>query len=117
MINQLKNNEDISLYDNGTPIRDVIHIDDACRAIKTIIDRGKTNEIYNVGSGKPNTIGAIIELSREKLKSTSKINYIESTTFHKVVQNKDFWMDVEKLTSLGFTPQYTVEHIVNDLCQ
>jgi len=117
MINQLKNNEDISLYDNGTPIRDVIHIDDACRAIKTIIDRGKTNDIYNVGSGHPNTIGAIIELSREKLKSTSKINYIESTTFHKVVQNKDFWMNVEKLTSLGFKPQYTVEHIVNDLCQ
>jgi nucleoside-diphosphate-sugar epimerase len=117
MINQLKNNEDIDLYDNGTPIRDVMHIDDVCRAIKTIMDEGKTNDIYNVGSGQPNTIGDIIESSRDKLKSTSKINYIEPSDFHKVVQNKDFWMNVEKLTSLGFTPQYTLEHIVNDLCQ
>lgn len=117
MINQLKNNEDIDLYDNGTPIRDVIHVDDACRAIKIIMDEGKTNDIYNVGSGQPNTIGDIIELSRDKLKSTSKINYIEPSDFHKVVQNKDFWMNVEKLTSLGFTPQYPLEHIVNDLCQ
>tara|TARA_A100001201_G_scaffold132873_1_gene119734 strand:+ start:185 stop:1012 length:828 start_codon:yes stop_codon:yes gene_type:complete len=117
MINQLKNNEDINLYDNGTPIRDVIHVDDACRAIKIIIDDGKTNDIYNVGSGQPNTISDIIELSRDKLKSTSKINYIEPSDFHKVVQNKDFWMNVEKLTSLGFTPQYTLEYIVNDLCQ
>ena len=117
MINQLKNNEDVNLYDNGTPIRDVIHVDDACRAIKTIIDEGNSNDIYNVGSGQSNTIGAIIELSREKLNSTSKINYIEPSAFHKVVQNKDFWMNVEKLTSLGFTPQYTLEQIVNDLCQ
>lgn len=117
MINQLKNNEDVNLYDNGTPIRDVIHVDDACRAIKIIIDDGKTNDIYNVGSGQPSAIGDIIELSRDKLKSTSKINYIEPSDFHKVVQNKDFWMNVEKLTSLGFTPQYTLEHIVNDLCQ
>lgn len=117
MINQLKDDEDIFLYDMGTPIRDVMHVTDVCKSIRLIIDHGHLNEIYNVGSGQPVTISDIIEIARKKLDSKSKVNYVEPSEFHKVVQNKDFWMDIQKLSSLGFTPQYTIEHIVNDLCQ
>ena len=117
MINQLKNDIDVDLYDMGTPIRDIMHVTDVCRAIRIIIDKGNLNEIYNVGSGQPHTIRAIIETAKKKLNSKSKINYISPSDFNKIIQNKNFWMDVQKLSSLGFSPQHTTEYIVGDLCQ
>ena len=36
MIDLLKKNEDVYLYDDGTPIRDIMHVDDVCRAIDLV---------------------------------------------------------------------------------
>ena len=49
MINQLKLNKDINLYNNGSPYRDVMYVKDVCRAIKLVIDTGELNTIYNIG--------------------------------------------------------------------
>ena len=116
MIDQLKIDHDISLYDGGSNCRDVMHVQDVCRAIKLICDTGKLNEIYNVGSGKPTTIGEIISLSKHYLNSKSKINYIDPPEFHNNVQTKNFWMDTKKLKSLGFEPKLSLEFIIKDLC-
>ena len=48
---QIYNNINIDLYYGGNFIRDYLHINDCCTAIKTIIDNGCWNTIYNVGSG------------------------------------------------------------------
>ena len=45
MIDLLKKNEDVYLYDGGTPIRDIMHVDDVCRAIDLVCREGKFNEI------------------------------------------------------------------------
>lgn len=116
MIDLLKNNEDVFLYDDGTPIRDVMHVNDVCSAIKLICDKGNINEIYNVGSGQPTTIGAIISSAKEYLKSNSQIKYKEAPEFHQIVQAKDFWMDNTKLKSLGFNQTISIENIIEELC-
>ena len=116
MINLMKSNEDVYLYDEGTPIRDVMHIDDVCQAIKLICDTGNTNEVYNVGSGQPTTIGDIITLAKEYLGSSSKIKYREAPEFHKIVQSKDFWFDISKLKSLGFGQTISTREIIEELC-
>lgn len=116
MINLLKNNEDVYLYDDGTPVRDVMHIDDVCRAIKLICDSGNINEIYNVGSGQPTSIGDIIGKAKEYLGSESDIKFKEAPEFHKIVQSKDFWLDTTKLQSLGFTQSISTEEIIKQLC-
>ena len=113
----LKSNETIELYDNGEPIRDIIHVKDACKAIDLICRKGKLNEIYNVGSGLPITIGEFINSARKKLKSESKIVDIQSPIFHSRIQNRDFWMDTQKLTSLGFKVNFSHDQIINELCQ
>ena len=116
MINQIKDGKDISLYDNGTPIRDVMHVKDICRAINLVCEKGELNEIYNIGSGVPTKICDIMEMAKDQTGSSSQINYIDPPDFHKEVQNKDFWMNVDKLHSLGFKPQHSLDFIIKDLC-
>ncbi len=93
MIDLLKKNEDVYLYE------------------------GKFNEIYNIGSGQATPISAIIETAKEYLGSTSKIKSKEAPEFHKIVQAKDFWMDTTKLNRLGFTRNISNEQIIQELCQ
>jgi len=116
MIDLLKKDEDVYLYDNGTPVRDVMHVDDVCRAIKLICDEGNINEIYNVGSGQPISIGDIIGKAKEYLGSNSTIKYKEAPEFHKIVQAKDFWFDTSKLNQLGFKQSIPIDKIIEELC-
>lgn len=116
MINSLKNGEDVYLYDDGTPVRDVMHVDDVCRAIKLICDVGNINEIYNVGSGQPTSIGDIIGKAKEYLGSKSIIKSKEAPEFHKIVQAKDFWFDTTKLQTLGFAQSISTDEIIKQLC-
>jgi nucleoside-diphosphate-sugar epimerase len=117
MINLLKKNEDVYLYDNGNPIRDIMHVDDVCRAINLVCKKGKLNEVYNIGSGQPTHISAIIERAKEYLVSTSKIKNKEIPEFHKIVQTKNFWMDISKLNELGFIREIGNDQIIEELCQ
>lgn len=117
MIDLLKKNEDVYLYDDGTPIRDIMHVDDVCRAIELVCREGKFNEIYNIGSGQPTPISVIIETAKKYLGSNSVIKSKEAPEFHKIVQAKDFWMDTTKLNRLGFTRQISNEQIIQQLCQ
>ena len=117
MINQLKLNKDINLYNNGSPYRDVMHVKDVCRAIKLVIDTGELNTIYNIGSGYPTQVGEIINFVKDHINSKSQINTIEPPEFHKNVQVQDFWMDVGKIKSLGFVPEYTLEEGLKNMCQ
>jgi nucleoside-diphosphate-sugar epimerase len=117
MIDLLKKNEDVYVYDNGTPIRDIMHVDDVCRAIDLVCNKGNLNEIYNIGSGQPTTVSAIIETAKQYLGSTSNIKSKEAPEFHKLVQTKDFWMDTTKLKRLGFTQEISNEQIIQELCQ
>jgi nucleoside-diphosphate-sugar epimerase len=116
MIDLLKKNEDIYLYDNGTPVRDVMHVNDICAAIKLILDKGNINEIYNVGSGHPTRIGDIIGTAKQYLNSSSSIKYKEAPEFHTLVQAKDFWLDNTKLKQLGFQQTISTEEIIKELC-
>ena len=116
MISLLKNNEDINLYDNGEPIRDLMYIDDVCEAINLVLEKGECNQIYNIGSGIPIRIGEVIYIAKTKLNSKSRIQYIDTPEFHKIVQPKDFWMDVSKLKSLGFKPKVSLNCGLQILC-
>ena len=39
MIDKMKKDEDIDVYDEGTPIRDVMHVKDVCRALRLVMDK------------------------------------------------------------------------------
>lgn len=115
LINEVMNNRDISLYDGGVIYRDYIHVDDVVSAINLIIEKGNTNEIYNVGNGVPVYLQDALSYVRVKTKSTSKFNNIETPDFHRTVQAKNMVLDISKIKNLGYTPKYNMEQIIDTL--
>lgn len=50
MLSNALNDEAIPLYGDGQNVRDWIYVDDHCRAILQILERGRSGEIYNIGA-------------------------------------------------------------------
>lgn len=109
MIGEIKAGNPIQLYDDGKFYRDYIDVRDCARAIDLVIQKGNLNEIYNIGNGVPQDFGNIIKYVQLSTKSTSKITSIEQKEFHKKVQSsRSFFMNTDKLKSLGYAPEYTI---------
>lgn len=116
LINKIKNNEDIELYDDGQFYRDYIHVDDVARAIDLVIEKGENNQIYNIGNGIPIVFKDVLIKAKEWLGSTSKIEVIQQKEFHKSVQSsRSFYMDNTKLKILGYTPTRDIDSIIWEL--
>ena len=47
MIANMRDGQPIRLYNEGTDIRDILHVQDVCRAIDLVITKGEKNQIYN----------------------------------------------------------------------
>jgi nucleoside-diphosphate-sugar epimerase len=115
MINELKAGRDVNVYDGGNLYRDYIHVNDAARAIKTIVDKGEINTIYNVGNGKPLLFKDMIEYAKKLIGGEGKLNSIEIPQFHRTVQVRSMWMLSDKLKSLGYEPKYDLKAIIEDM--
>ncbi|HLD41044.1 MAG TPA: dTDP-glucose 4,6-dehydratase [Candidatus Omnitrophota bacterium] len=91
------------LYGDGLNKRDWLFVQDNCRAIDTVLHKGKTGEIYNIGAGReiPNII-----LTKDILKLTgmpqSSIQYVADRPGH----DRRYALNVNKLKSLGWSQEY-----------
>jgi len=116
LISEMKNNNPINLYHGGNFYRDYMHIDDICRAIDLCIESGPFNEVINIGSGEKIKFRNVIEIAKKELNSYSEITTIPAPKFHKIIQVKDFYMDVSKLKKLGFSPRINIKKGIKDIC-
>jgi len=117
LMNLLKENKELTLYDGGDVLRDYLHVDDVCRAIKLVMEKGELNTIYNIASGKPYKFYDIISKAKEYLGSSSKITAIDAPEFYKKVQAKNFSLNVDKLKRLGFEEKISIDEGVKLLCR
>lgn len=49
MIANALENAPLPVYGDGLHVRDWLHVDDHCKAIKTLIDQGRPGQVYNLG--------------------------------------------------------------------
>lgn len=70
-------NEPITLYGDGSVVRDFIYIDDAVNAILTIADGEDYNKVFNVGSGKGTSIKELLNLIEDTLQTELIIHQCE----------------------------------------
>ena len=117
MIKEIVEGNDVDLYYGGDVLRDYIHVDDVCRGIKLAIDKGGVNEIYNIGSGVPSKFLDLVNTTIEIATSDSKINNIPATKFHNIVQVRNSYLDVTKLSKLGFKVEYDATAAIERLVQ
>ncbi len=77
MINNALNHKELPVYGDGKQVRDWLYVEDHCRAIDLVMQKGKLGEVYNIGghNEKENIyiVKKIIELLR-KMTGDVKIN-------------------------------------------
>jgi nucleoside-diphosphate-sugar epimerase len=118
ILERLKTNQQIDLYDSGKFYRDYMYVEDVVDAINIAVTDGDINQIYNIGSGEMVEFCEIIEYAKDVLKSQSKLFSIEPTEFHSIVQTKNMILDPTKINSLSFKPKYdTYQKIIDKLLQ
>lgn len=108
LINEIKKENSIKLYNDGDFYRDFIYIDDVVDGIKFIADNGKNKEIYNLGSGISVRFRDVIDFICYYLNVNINIEPMEIVKQYEAIQIHSIILDTEKLKDLGFTPKYTV---------
>jgi dTDP-glucose 4,6-dehydratase len=97
----------VPLYGDGLNIRDWLHVDDHCRALMTILERGRTGEIYNIGGGTELTNRDLTErLLAACGRDWSSVTAVEDRLGH----DRRYSLDDSKLRDeLGYAPQTDFE--------
>ncbi|MEV7618183.1 dTDP-glucose 4,6-dehydratase [Streptomyces sp. NPDC089799] len=54
-VTNLLEGKHVPLYGDGRNVREWLHVDDHCRAIALVLDRGRPGEVYNIGGGNEQT--------------------------------------------------------------
>lgn len=114
LINEIKDGNDINVYEGGDFLRDYIDVRDVVSAIDLVVSKLSPGGIINIGTGIPSKFSDLLEKAKSDFNSESKLIPISTPDFHKKVQVRDAYMDVSKLKELGFRPQYLViDEIIN----
>jgi dTDP-glucose 4,6-dehydratase len=94
--------EHLPVYGDGMQMRDWLFVEDDCRALLTIIERGEPGEAYNVEAGNERPNLEVIRLILDELgESEDLIRHVEDRPGHDL----RYSMDGSKLRGLGWTPE------------
>jgi len=106
------NNQPLDIWGDGSVIRDYLHIEDLCLAIKKIILNDSWNKIYNIGSGKGVSINKIISIIEEITKKKLEINYLPSRAVDVPINV----LDISRITNdNGWRPQKELREGIEEL--
>ena len=120
IINNCLNKKCLPVYGDGLNIRDWLYVEDHCRAIDMVINKGRLGEVYNIGGHNEKTnmfiINSIIEYINkyvDKEVNTELIKYVEDRKGH----DRRYGIDPSKIRKeLGWQPETSFEKgIINTI--
>jgi dTDP-glucose 4,6-dehydratase len=77
------NDEQIPVYGDGLNVRDWIYVEDHCRAILAVLQRGKPGGVYNIGARNPRRNLEVVESLLDALdKPRSLIKFVKDRPGH-----------------------------------
>jgi dTDP-glucose 4,6-dehydratase len=83
MIANALEDKPLPVYGDGLQVRDWLHVEDHCRGIRAVLERGREGEIYNIGGSRslPNleVVRRVLELAR---KPETLIQYVTDRPGH-----------------------------------
>jgi len=89
------------VYGNGLNVRDWLHVDDHCRGIAIVLEKGLSGEIYNIGGG---TEISKIELTKLLVEPFGKfedfVEYVEDRKGHDLRYSVNW----DKISTIGYRP-------------
>ena len=102
MIANAVEDKKVPVYGTGENVRDWLYVSDHCRAIDTIIHRGKIGEVYNIGGHNERTNLEVVKTVLKTLdKPESLIEFVEDRPGH----DRRYAIDATKIKyELGWEP-------------
>ena len=107
MITNALEDKALPVYGDGQNVRDWLYVEDCCRAIDAVMHRGRSGEVYNIGSRAEKTNLEVVHALLDLLdKPHSLITYVKDRLGH----DRRYATDPAKLENeLGWQPQETFE--------
>ena len=114
MINNALNHKELPVYGDGKHVRDWLYVEDHCKAIDLVFEKGKSGEVYNIGghNEKENIeiVKLIITYLQEKTKdkeiNESLIKHVKDRLGH----DRRYAIDPTKIKNeLGWEPEARFE--------
>ena len=114
-ITNLIDGEQVPLYGDGMNIRDWLHVDDHCRGIDLVVNKGRAGEIYNIGGGTEMTNR---DLTTQLLSifgfGEDRIRWVEDRLGH----DRRYSVDWTKINhELGYAPQNSLKSALPQLVE
>jgi dTDP-glucose 4,6-dehydratase len=93
----------VPLYGDGGNARDWLHVDDHCRGVQLVAERGRPGEIYNIGGGTELTNRELTTLLLEAVgRDESFVRPVPDRLGH----DRRYSVDITKITDeLGYAPR------------
>jgi dTDP-glucose 4,6-dehydratase len=111
-VTNLIDGKKVPLYGDGLNVRDWLHVDDHCRGIQLVAEKGRAGEIYNIGGGTELTNK---ELTEKLLEATGRDwSFVERVADRKG-HDRRYSVDITKIsTELGYAAQVPFEQGLAD---
>jgi dTDP-glucose 4,6-dehydratase len=112
-ITNLMEGKKVPLYGDGLNVRDWLHVDDHCRGIQLVIDKGQAGQIYNIGGGTElSNIDLTMMIINAMGATTASIEPVEDRKAH----DRRYSVDITKIhNELGYAPQCTLHDTLSDI--
>jgi len=102
---KLNNNESVTLWGSGTPMREFLHVEDLAEAVVFAVENKFEENLYNVGTGVDLTIKDLAELIQKAVGHQGEIIWDSS----KPDGTPRKLMDVSKMAKQGWKAKITLE--------
>lgn len=96
----------VPLYGDGQNVRDWLHVDDHCRAIDLLVERGTPGEVYNIGGGHELTN---VELTHRILEILDRPTSLIQPVTDRPGHDRRYSVDTRKLHRVGWTPKVSFD--------
>jgi dTDP-glucose 4,6-dehydratase len=95
------------VYGDGGNVRDWLHVEDHCRALLAVLERGRAGEVYNIGGGAEQRNLDLVKMLLATLrKPESLIRFVKDRPGH----DRRYAIDPTKVRAeLGWTPRRTFQ--------
>ena len=98
--------KNLPLYGKGTNVRDWLYVGDNCRAIETLMQKGKLGEVYNIGA---NNEVQNIEIAEKIVNLLGKPNSLIKFVPDRLGHDMRYAVDCSKIHALGWKPEKDFE--------
>ncbi|MEU0742874.1 dTDP-glucose 4,6-dehydratase [Streptomyces sp. NPDC006134] len=101
-VTNLLEGRQVPLYGDGLCVRDWLHVDDHCRGVQLVLEKGRAGEAYNIGGGEELTNLQLARLLlRECGAGPERITHVPDRPGH----DRRYSVDDSRIRELGYAPR------------